>query len=92
VAQTTSNKLQTSNITNPILNYIYLTLTIKQKTCSKMTNLAKMLVLNWHNQNLNIITVEMLKVLLHWLCSKAWESEFIHPWQQWICHHVCSLV
>jgi len=30
----------------------------------------KMLVLNWHNQNLNITTVEMSIVLHHWLFSK----------------------
>ena len=34
----------------------------------------------------------MLKWLLQWLCSNAWESEFSHPWQQWICHCGCSLV
>jgi len=51
-----------------------------------MTNLAKILVLDLHNQNPNITTVEMLKVLLQWLHSNAWESEFSHPWQQWICH------
>jgi hypothetical protein len=44
-----------------------------------MKNLAKVLVLNWHNQNPNKSTVEMLKVLLQWLCSKAWEREFSLP-------------
>jgi len=22
----------------------------------------------------------------------VWESEFIDMWEQWVCHHVCSLV
>ena len=47
---------------------------------------------NRHNQHPNITTVEMLKVLPQWLCSNAWESEFSHPWQHWICHSACSLV
>jgi len=46
-------------------------------------------VFNWHHQNLNKSTVEMLIVLLQWLCSKVWESEFS---QHCICHCVCSLV
>jgi hypothetical protein len=53
---------------------------------------AKQPTLNWHNQNPNITTVEMLMVLLLWLCSKVWESEFCYLWQQWTCHCVCSLV
>jgi len=44
-----------------------------------MTNLTKMPVLNWHKQNPNITTVELLKVLLQSLHSKALESEFNHP-------------
>jgi len=48
--------------------------------------------LNWHHQKPNITTVEMLIVLLQWLCCEVWESEFSHLWEQWICHCVCSLV
>jgi len=44
-----------------------------------MTNLTKILVLNWHNQNPNVITVELLKVLLQSVHSKVWEREFNHP-------------
>ena len=53
---------------------------------------AKLPVLNWHNQNRNITTVEMLVLLLQWLYSKLWESEFRYLWQQRTCHCVCSLV
>jgi len=63
-----------------------------KQTKLKMKNLDKMLVLNWHNQNSNITTVEMLKVFLQWLCSKAWEGEFSYPWQQCTCLCVGSLV
>jgi hypothetical protein len=34
----------------------------------------------------------MLIVLLQWLCSKVWESEFSHLWQHRPWHSVCSLV
>ena len=61
LAQTTSDEPQTSNVTNHTLNYIYYIQTTKQKACSKMSNLATMLVLNWHNQNPIINTVRMLK-------------------------------
>ena len=40
---------------------------------------TKLPVLNWHNQNPNITTAEMLTVLPPWLCGKVWGSEFIHP-------------
>jgi len=53
---------------------------------------AELSVFNWHNQNPNMTTVEMLTVLLQWLCSKVWESEFSDLWQQWVCHCVCSTV
>ena len=36
-------------------------------------------VLNSHNQNPNITTVESLKVLLQSVHRKDWESEFNHP-------------
>ena len=46
---------------------------------------TKLPLLNWHNQNPNITTVQMLMVLLQWLCSELWESEFSYVWQKWIC-------
>ena len=42
-------------------------------------------LLDWHNQNPNITTVQMLTVLLQWLCGEVWESEFSYVWQQRIC-------
>jgi hypothetical protein len=75
--------------TSPTLTYIQtknFVLDDKQKPQFKLP------VLNWHNQNPNITTVEKLTVLLQWLCSKVWESEFSDLWQHWICHCVCSTV
>jgi len=36
-------------------------------------------LLNCHNQTPNAATVELVKVLLQSVHSKAWESEFNHP-------------
>jgi len=58
----------------------------------KHNSQVKLPVLNWHNQNPNVTTVEMLTVLLYWLCSEVWESEFSDLWQQWVCDCVCSMV
>ena len=58
----------------------------------KHNHQAKRPLWNWQNQKPNIITVEMLIVLLQWLCSEVWEGEFSDPWQQWICLRVCRLV
>ena len=46
---------------------------------------TKLLLLNWHNQNPNVTTVQMLIVLLQWLCGEVWEREFSYLWQQRIC-------
>ena len=46
---------------------------------------TKLPVSSWHNQNPNITTVQMLMVLLQWLCGEAWEREFSYVWQQGIC-------
>jgi len=40
---------------------------------------AMLSVLNRHNQNPNITTVQMLTVLLQWHCSKVRGSDFSHP-------------
>jgi len=53
---------------------------------------ATLSVLNWHNQNPNITTVEMLTVLIQWNSSKVRGSDFSHPQQHWIWYHICSLV
>jgi len=33
---------------------------------------AKLPALNWHNQNPNITTLQMLMMLLQWLCGEVW--------------------
>jgi len=68
LTQTTPNKTQTTNITNPKLNYINYIGKSKGEgeliDDDKHNHQAKLPVLNWHNQNSNITTVEMLIVLL----------------------------
>jgi len=83
VAQTTPDKIQNSNLTNHNLNYIIKFEQKKQKNSQddKLNPPAKMPLLNWNHQTAkNITTVEMLIVLLEWLCSKVWESEFCNLW------------
>ena len=53
---------------------------------------TKLPLSNRHNQNPNITTVQMLTVLLQWLCGEVWEREFGYLWQQRTCQRVCSLV
>ena len=85
----TNNIWQNSKTTNitVILNWNER----KNSVNDKHNPQAKLPVLNRHNQNTNITTVQMLMVLLQWLCGKVWESEFSYLWQQWTCHCACSL-
>jgi hypothetical protein len=92
----TNNIWWTSNL-KPHQPYLTTLLNLNNQTKNidddgKHNPQTKLPVLNWHNQNPNITTVEMLLVLLQWLCTEVWESEFHYLWQQRTCHCVCSLV
>ena len=52
----------------------------------------KLPLLKRHNQNPNITTLQILTVLLQWLCCEVWEREFGYLRQQRICYCVCSMV
>jgi hypothetical protein len=75
LAQTAPNKTQTKNITNNNINHKKLYWKTQRKTNlvddNKHNTQPKMYVLNWHHQNPNIITGEMLMVLLQQLRSKV---------------------
>jgi len=65
MAQTTPDEAPSSNLTNPILNYIYIKFEQQTKhsvNADKHKPQAQMLLLNWHIQNPNITAVEMLSL------------------------------
>jgi len=73
---------ENSNLTNHNLNYIkFKQLNKNLSQDDKQNPQARLPVLNWHHQNPNITTVEMLIVLLRGLYIKVRGSEFIHLWQ-----------
>ena len=90
MAQTTPDEIPTSNLTNPILNYIIIFEQLNKNDYNKHNPHTKLPLLNRHNQNPNTTTVQMLMVLLQWLCSEVWEREFSYVWQQRICHCVVA--
>ena len=75
MAQTTPDAVPTSHLTKPILNHI-IKFEPNKNDNNKHNPHTKLPVLNRHNQNPNITTVQMLMVLLQWLCGEVWESEF----------------
>ena len=68
-----------------MLNYIIKFEQPNKNDNNKHNPHTKLPLLNWHNQNPNITTVQMLIVLLQWLCGEVWEREFSYVWQQRIC-------
>ena len=84
LAQIIPDAVPTSNVTNLILNYTIKFEQPNENDNNKHNPHAQLPLLNWHNQNPNITTVQMLMVLLQWLCGEVWESEFSYVWQQWI--------
>ena len=92
LVQTTLDEVPTSHLTNLILNYIIKFEQPNKNDNNKHNPHTKLPALNRHNQNPNLTTVQMLMVLLQWLCGEVWEREFSYLWQQRICWHVCSLV
>jgi len=80
------------NFTKLILNYIIKFEQPNKSDNNKHNPHTKLPLLNRHNQHPNITTVQMLTVLLQWLCGEVWESEFSYLWQQLICHRLCSFV
>ena len=84
-SQTGKNAWRSSNPTSPILNYIIKFEQPNKNDNNKHNPHTTLPLLNWHNQNPNITTVQMFRVLLQWLCSEVWESEFSYLWQQRIC-------
>jgi len=75
----------TSHLTNLILNYIIKFEQPNKNDNNKHNPQTKLPLLNRNNQNHNITTVQMLMVLLQWLCGEVWEREFSYLWQQPIC-------
>ena len=65
----TNNTWWSSNLTNLILNYIIKFEQPNKNDNNKHNPPAKLPLLNRHNQNPNITTVQMLMVLLQWLCG-----------------------
>jgi len=81
----TNNTGCSSNLTNIILNYVIKFEQPNKNNNNKHNPHTKLPLLNWHNQNPNITTVQVLLVLMQWLCGEVWESEFSYLWQQRIC-------
>ena len=90
MAQTTPDEVPTSHLTNPILNYIIKFEQPNKNDNNKHNLHTKLPLLNWHNQNPNITTVQMLMVLMQWLCGEVSEREFSYVWQQRICYCVVA--
>ena len=86
----------TSSLTKLMLKYIITFAEPNKNDNDKDKRHAKMHLLIRHNQNPNITKVQMLMVLLQWVCGEVWEREFRYLWQQGIfhllCHHLCCLV
>ena len=85
MAQTTPDAVPNSHLTSPILNYIIKFEQPNNNDNNKHNLQPKTPLLNRHNQNPNITTVQMLIVLLQWLRGEVWEREFSYVWQQRIC-------
>ena len=85
MAQTTPDAVPNTHLASPILNYIIKFEQPNNNDNNKHNLQPKTPLLNRHNQNPNITTVQMLMVLLQWLCGEVWESEFSYVWQQQIC-------
>jgi len=65
----TNNTWWSSNLTNLILNYIIKFEQANKNDNNKHNSHTKLPLLNRHNQNPNITRVQMLMVLLQWLCE-----------------------
>jgi len=64
LAQTTLDEVPTSHLTNPILNYIIKFEQPNKNDSNKHNPHTKLSLFNRYNQNPNIITLQMLMVLL----------------------------
>ena len=76
----------TLNLTNFMLKCIIKFQQPNKNDSDKHNTHTKIPLLNRHNQNPNITTVQMIVLLLQWLCGEVWEREFSYLWQQWICY------